>query len=434
MKEKINIFWFRRDLRLDDNHALFQALKLNLNVLPIFIFDEEILSKLPSKFDARVEFIFQELENLNKKLAQNGKGIQYFQGKVSDIFKKLISEFNIEKVFANEDYEPQAINRDNEIKKILNSNNIEFEVFKDQVIFHKEDVLKPDKTPYIIYTPYSKVWLENFKKNPPKSFASEKYLANFLDYNPKNFDLKKIGFKETDIGFPSKKIDEDLVKNYDKNRDNPSADKTSRLSIHLRFGTKSIRKIVEETKNLNEVFLKELIWREFFMQILYHFPKVVTQNFKPKYNGIKWNENKTDLEKWCEGKTGFPIVDAGMRELNKTGFMHNRVRMISASFLVKDLLIDWRIGEAYFAEKLLDYELSSNNGNWQWAAGTGCDAAPYFRIFNPTSQQEKFDPEFKYIKKWVPEFGTKDYPKPMLNHKEARLKTLEAYKKALDEK
>lgn len=433
MKEKINLFWFRRDLRLEDNHGFFEALKSGVKVLPIFIFDEEILSKLPSKSDARVEFIFQQLELLNEKLAKSDKGIQYYHGEVSTVFEQLISDFNIEKVFTNEDYEPQAIERDYKIAKFLISNNIQFELYKDQVIFHKEEVLKADKTPYTIYTPYSKIWLENFKKNPPKSFPSEKNLDNLLEFSPKNFSLEKMGFKETNIDFPSKKIDINLVKNYDENRNNPSADKTSRLSIHLRFGTKSIREIVEETKNLNEVFLKELIWREFFMQILYHFPRVVTHNFKPKYDGIKWSQSKENLEKWCEGKTGFPIVDAGMRELNETGFMHNRVRMITASFLVKDLLIDWRIGEAYFAEKLLDYELSSNNGNWQWAAGTGCDSAPYFRIFNPTSQQEKFDKDFKYVKKWVPEFGTKSYPKPMIDHKEARIKTLEAYKKALND-
>ena len=432
MTDQINIFWLRRDLRLDDNHGLHESLKSGLKVLPIFIFDEEILSKLPSKKDARVEFIHQQLEILNEKLAKNNSGIQYYHGNVYAIFEELVSKFNIGKVFANGDYEPQAIERDQKIKSFLISKNIDFELFKDQVIFEKDEVLKSDKTPYTIYTPYSRVWLENFRKNAVKNYPSEKLLDNLLTYSPKNFTLQKMGFSETVIDFPSKKIDADLVKNYDENRNDPFADKTSRLSIHLRFGTKSIRKIVDEVKDLNEVFLKELIWREFFMQILYHFPKVVTHNFKPKYDGIKWRENKEDLKKWCEGKTGFPIVDAGMRQLNETGFMHNRVRMITASFLVKDLLIDWRVGEAYFAEKLLDYELSSNNGNWQWAAGTGCDAAPYFRIFNPTSQQEKFDKDFKYVKKWVPEFGSDYYPTPMVDHKTAREETLKAYKTALE--
>ena len=432
MKDKINVFWYRRDLRLEDNHGFFKALNSGLKVLPIFIFDEEILSKLPSKKDARVEFIYDQLESINKKLAEKGKGIQLYHGEVSKIFEELISNYSIETVFANEDYEPQAIERDQKITDFLNLNKTEFKLFKDQVIFHKDEVLKSDKTPYTIYTPYSKIWLENFKKNAIINYSSEKILENLLDISPNNFSLEKMGFEKTEINIPSKKIDKDLVKNYDENRNDPFADKTSRLSIHLRFGTKSIRKIVDEVKDLNEVFLKELIWREFFMQILYHFPKVVTQNFKPKYDGIKWRENKADLQKWCEGKTGFPIVDAGMRQLNKTGFMHNRVRMITASFLVKDLLIDWRVGEAYFAEKLLDYELSSNNGNWQWAAGTGCDAAPYFRIFNPTSQQEKFDKDFKYVKKWVPEYGSKYYPEPMVDHKIAREGTLKAYKLALE--
>lgn len=432
MSEKINIFWFRRDLRLEDNHGLFKALKAGKKVLPIFIFDVDILDKLPSKKDARVTFIFETLKNLNAELKKYKTGIQYYHGKVLHIFKKIVEDYPVEKVFTNEDYEPDAIKRDFDIAKFLISKNIAFESFKDQVIFHKDEILKSDQTPYTIYTPYSKKWLEHLKKNPPESFHSEKYLDHFLKFSPKNFGLESIGFSKSEISFPPKKIKKQLVENYDKTRDDPAADKTSRLGLHLRFGTASIRKIVKETLDLNEVFVKELIWREFFMQILYHFPEVVTQNFKPKYNGIKWSESKKNLEKWCTGKTGFPIVDAGMRQLNETGFMHNRVRMITASFLVKDLLIDWRVGEAYFAEKLLDYELSSNNGNWQWAAGTGCDAAPYFRIFNPTSQQEKFDKNFEYVKRWVSEFGTKDYPEPMVSHKEARENTLKAYKTALD--
>lgn len=432
MSEKINIFWFRRDLRLNDNHGLFKALDSGLKVLPIFIFDEDILSKLPDKKDSRVEFIMQSLDEMNSKMEGANKGIQYYHGKVDSIFEQLVSEYNIEKVYTNEDYEPQAILRDYNLAKFLINKNIAFELFKDQVIFHKDEVLKSDLSPYSIYTPYSKTWLEVFKANPPQSYSSEKLLDNLIDIKPNNPDLKEIGFEKGDQHFPSKKIDEKLIKEYDEHRNDPYADKTSRLSLHLRFGTKSIRKIVKETKSLNEVFLKELIWREFFMQILYHYPKVVDHNFKAKYDGIKWNENEADLKKWCEGKTGYPIVDAGMRQLNETGFMHNRVRMITASFLIKDLLIDWRIGEAYFAEKLLDYELSSNNGNWQWAAGTGCDAAPYFRIFNPTSQLKKFDPDYKYVKKWVPEYGTKDYPAEMVDHKEARERTLEAYKTALN--
>lgn len=428
---QINIFWFRRDLRIDDNHALQEALQGDLPVLPIFIFDENILKLLPNKKDARVEFIYNSLEKINKNLGKKGKMIKFYHGNPLEIFKEIIKNYDLEKVFVNEDYEPQAIQRDLDISNFLKSKNIDFQLYKDQVIFHKDEVLKSDGLPYTIYTPYSKIWLDHFQNLKLPIFHSEKFIHNLLAFSYKNLSLQDIGFEETNIVFPSSKIDESVIKFYDENRNLPAKEATSKLSLHLRFGTKSIRKIVSETKDLNFVFLKELIWREFFMQILYHFPKVVNHNFKSKYDGIIWRNNEEELKKWCEGKTGFPIVDAGMRELNETGFMHNRVRMITASFLVKDLLIDWRIGEAYFAEKLLDYELSSNNGNWQWAAGTGCDSAPYFRIFNPTSQQEKFDPEYKYIKKWVPEYGSEKYPDPMVDHKKARLRALDAYKKGM---
>lgn len=427
MKE-INLFWFRRDLRIKDNHALFEALNAGIPVLPIFIFDDSILKLLPNKKDARVEFIYQSLEKINKFLSKDGKQIKYFHGNPLDIFNEISNEYKIQKVFANEDYEPNAIKRDAEINSFLKSKNIDFQLYKDQVIFHKDEVMKADGTPYTIYTPYSKIWLKQFENFELPAFNSNKLLKNLIDSSIKNLTLQDIDFEETSIEFPSIEINENNIRSYDENRNLPAKDATSRLSVHLRFGTKSIRQIVAETKDINFVFLKELIWREFFMQILYHFPKVVNHNFKSKYDGIIWRNDEAELQKWCDGKTGFPIVDAGMRELNATGFMHNRVRMITASFLVKDLLIDWRIGEAYFAEKLLDYDLSANNGNWQWAAGTGCDSAPYFRIFNPTSQQEKFDPDFRYIKKWIPEFGTEEYPEPMVDHKEARLRALDAYK------
>ena len=431
--KQINLFWFRRDLRIEDNHALFEALNADLPVLPIFIFDENILKLLPNKKDARVEFIFRSLEKINKILSKYGKQIKYYHGEPLEIIKNISDEYQIHEVFANEDYEPNAIQRDAQIRSFLESKNIGFQLYKDQVIFHKDEVMKVDGTPYTIYTPYSTIWLKQFESIKLPSFNSEKLIKNLIDHSSKNITLEDIGFEETSIEFPSSEIDGSSIKKYDENRNLPAKDATSKLSLHLRFGTRSIRQIIAETKDLNFVFLKELIWREFFMQILYHFPKVVDHNFKSKYDGIVWRNDEVELQKWCEGKTGFPIVDAGMRELNSTGFMHNRVRMITASFLVKDLLIDWRIGEAYFAEKLLDYELSSNNGNWQWAAGTGCDAAPYFRIFNPTSQQEKFDPDLKYIKKWIPEFGTEAYPKPMIDHKEARTRALAVYKTGMKE-
>lgn len=431
MSKKITVFWFRRDLRLSDNHGLFQALQNAENVLPIFIFDTEILSKLENKEDKRVDFLVQVLNILNVHLKKSGKAIKIFHGKPLEIFKELASEYSIEKVFSNEDYEPSAIKRDQEIKEFLAGENIDFDLCKDQVHFHKDDILKSDGTPYTIYTPYSKQWLIKYNTEKPETFPSEKLLKNLIDVEQEVFTLAQIGFKKTPYQFEIPKIDKDLIKNYHDTRNLPTV-KTSEMSIHLRFGTISVRKLAAETSQLNQTYLKELIWREFFMTILYHFPKVINQSFKKKYDNISWNYNEQELQKWQEGKTGYPIVDAGMRQLNETGLMHNRVRMVCASFFTKHLLMDWRIGEAYFAEKLLDYDLSANNGNWQWSAGSGCDSAPYFRIFNPEEQQKKFDPDFKYIKTWVKEFGTKSYPEPMVDHKTARIRALETYKKGLE--
>ncbi|MEC5156709.1 cryptochrome/photolyase family protein [Chryseobacterium sp. MP_3.2] len=431
MNKKITVFWFRRDLRLSDNHGLFQALQNAESVLPIFIFDTEILTKLDNKEDKRVDFLVQVLNILNVHLRKSGKSIKIFHGKPLEIFKELALEYSIEKVFSNEDYEPSAIKRDQEIGKFLAGENIEFDLFKDQVHFHKDDILKSDGTPYTIYTPYSKQWLIKYNTEKPESFDSEKLLKNLIDSKEEVLTLEQIGFKKTPYQFEIPKIDKNLIKNYHDTRNLPTV-KTSEMSVHLRFGTISVRKLAAETSQLNQTYLKELIWREFFMTILYHFPKVINQSFKKKYDNISWNYNDQELEKWQLGKTGYPIVDAGMRQLNETGFMHNRVRMVCASFFTKHLLMDWRIGEAYFAEKLLDYDLSANNGNWQWSAGSGCDSAPYFRIFNPEEQQKKFDPDFKYINMWVKEFGTKNYPKPMVDHKTARIRALETYKKGLE--
>ena len=314
----------------------------------------------------------------------------------------------------------------------MNSKNIAFHQFKDQVIFHKDEIVKADKKPYTVYTPYSKLWLNEFQKVDLQGFTSEKKLDNLLDIPFEELKIEDIGFQKTDLAFEVPEADLHIIKTYEETRNFPAVKGTTQLGVHLRFGTISVRKLAKIAKENNLTFLKELIWREFFMQILYHFPKVVNHSFKSKYDAIPWENNPEFLEKWKAGKTGFPIVDAGMRELNATGFMHNRVRMITASFLIKHLLTDWRIGEAYFAEKLMDYDLSANNGNWQWCASSGCDAAPYFRIFNPDEQQKKFDPDFKYIKKWIPEFGTKYYPKPIVEHKKAREKVLKVYKEALD--
>ena len=430
--DKISIFWFRRDLRLKDNHGLYQALESGKKVLPIFIFDEDILDLLENKSDKRVDFIVQALQTLNFFLKSNNKGIKIFKGKPLEIYKKLTENYEIEAVYSNEDYEPYAIKRDQEIANFLASKNINFHQFKDQVIFHKDEIVKADKKPYTVYTPYSKLWLNEFQKIDLQGFPSEKKLDNLLEIPFEELKIEDIGFQKTDLTFEIPEADLHIIKTYEETRNFPAVKGTTQLGVHLRFGTISVRKLAKIAKENNLTFLKELIWREFFMQILYHFPKVVNHSFKSKYDAIPWENNPEFLEKWKAGKTGFPIVDAGMRELNTTGFMHNRVRMITASFLIKHLLTDWRIGEAYFAEKLMDYDLSANNGNWQWCASSGCDAAPYFRIFNPDEQQKKFDPDFKYIKKWIPEFGTKYYPKPIVEHKKAREKVLKVYKEALD--
>ena len=430
--DKISIFWFRRDLRLKDNHGLYRALESEKKVLPIFIFDEDILDLLENKSDKRVDFIVQGLQTLNSFLKSKNKGIKIFKGKPLEIYKKLSENYEIEAVYCNEDYEPYAIKRDQEIADFLASKNINFHKFKDQVIFHKDEIVKADKKPYTVYTPYSKLWLNEFQKVDLQGFPSEKKLDNLLDIPFEELKIEDIGFQKTNLAFEIPEADLHIIKTYEETRNFPAVKGTTQLGVHLRFGTISVRKLAKIAKENNLTFLKELIWREFFMQILYHFPKVVNHSFKSKYDAIPWENNPEFLEKWKAGKTGFPIVDAGMRELNATGFMHNRVRMITASFLIKHLLTDWRIGEAYFAEKLMDYDLSANNGNWQWCASSGCDAAPYFRIFNPDEQQKKFDPDFKYIKKWIPEFGTKYYPKPIVEHKKAREKVLKVYKEALD--
>ena len=419
---KISIFWFRRDLRLVDNSALNLALSNKFQVLPIFIFDNQILNELTNN-DPRVNFIYKSLNNIDQTLKKNNSSLLCVRGKPIEIWKDLLDKFQIESVFVNKDYEPYARNRDLKIKQLLENHGISFISIKDQVIHEENEILKNDNKPYTVFTPYKRKWLELYEEKPYTNKEDFNNLYSQIRVFP---SMEELGIKKSDISV--KDFDLSKIAHYEQIRDYPHIDQTSYLSPHLRFGTVSIRKILSQLKPSNSVFQSELIWREFFMQILYHFPHVVTENFKPKYNGVKWLNNSTDFEKWCTGKTGYPIVDAGMRQLNKTGYMHNRVRMITAGFLCKHLLIDWRLGEAYFAKKLLDYELSSNNGNWQWAAGTGCDAAPYFRIFNPYEQQKKFDKNQDYIKKWVSEINTDEYPKPIVEHKFARNRALEAYK------
>jgi len=423
---KISIFWYRRDLRLEDNTGLFKALNENENILPIFIFDDSIIDELPED-DARVNFIYESLSKINKQLNNHKASLQILKGQIDDVWEKLVTTYDIHKVYLNKDYEPYAIKRDQKIKEFLNSKGIEMKTFKDQVIFEEDEIVKADGKPYTVFTPYKRKWLEKFTK------VNLNLIANFDNFFKKTIDfpsLNQLGLKNSSLKV--KKYSLKNVSIYSETRNFPNLDSTSYLSPHLRFGTISVRQIITELKNKSETFLSELIWREFFMQIVFHFPHVVTKNFRPKYDGIKWINNKEDYDNWCQGKTGYPLVDAGMRQLNETGYMHNRVRMVTAGFLCKHLLIDWRYGEAYFAKKLLDYELSSNNGNWQWAAGTGCDAAPYFRIFNPIEQLKKFDKTLTYTKKWVKDFDTLEYPKPIVDHKYARNRALEAYKKGIN--
>jgi len=427
----MNVFWFRRDLRVDDNKGFFEALNSNSEVLPLFVFDKNILDELP-KDDARVSFIHERLDTIDKELQKFGKNLAVFYGDPITIIEQVITENQIQAVYTNHDYEPYAKNRDQEITSILASRNIAFYSFKDQVIFEKSEVVKDDLTPYVVYTPYSRKWKDLFQKTNLEHFESEKLLNNIANHNYPFLSLKDIGFEQSKIKVGNYNNSEKLISNYEDTRNFPALEGTSMIGTHLRFGSVSIRKIVANAaSNKRETYLKELIWREFFMQILWHFPHTNKNSFRPKYDAIKWNNNEEEFQKWCEGKTGYPFVDAGMRELNATGHMHNRVRMIVASFLCKHLLIDWRWGETYFASKLLDYEQSSNVGNWQWAAGSGVDAAPYFRIFNPTEQVKKFDKELDYIKKWIPELQDFSYPQPIVDHVFARERCLRVFKEAV---
>ncbi len=416
---------------MHDNTAFYYALTSSVPTLPVFIYDTNILDELPEE-DRRLVFIRNNLKKMQEKFKDKGSSFYILHDTPLNAFEKLCNEFEVQKVFTNHDYEPYARERDKNIEEFLSDKNIGFQSYKDQVIFEKSEVLNKSGKPYKVFTPYSKMWKKEYKKNKPELFESEKYLANLLQTDPFHFpSLDEIGFKEVDIHVRPPRVDKDIIKNYDETRDIPGIEGTSELSVHLRFGTGSIRRLMKLAQKLNETYVDELIWREFYMMILWHYPKSVNKNFKPKYDGLEWRNDEEEFEKWCQGKTGFPIVDAGMRQLNKIGWMHNRVRMITGSFLCKDLLIDWRWGEAYFAEKLIDYELSSNVGNWQWVAGTGVDAAPYFRIFNPATQTEKYDPEQKYIKKWIEDYEP-GYEEPMVDHKKARERALEVYKKAAD--
>ncbi|MEO8087020.1 MAG: deoxyribodipyrimidine photo-lyase [Bacteroidota bacterium] len=435
MQEEIAAFWFRRDLQLHDNAALTHALQSGRQVLCVFIFDKNILSRLEDKKDNRVIFIHRQLQQINDELKKYRSALKVIYGTPLDAWKILLKEYSIYSVYANHDYEPYARERDQQVADFLSTNKCSFHSFKDQVIFEKDEVTKEDGLPYTVFTPYMKKWRAKAideKSNFLKSFSTEKYFSNFIKTKHEPFlSLAEIEFKDVAFDFPVPLLDKNLIRKYAETRNTPGIEGTSRLGIHLRFGTVSIRELVRKAWTLSDVWINELIWREFFMQVLWHFPHVAEHAFKKEYERLKWKNDEKKFEKWCNGETGYPIVDAGMRELNETGFMHNRVRMITACFLTKYLLIDWRWGEAYFAQKLLDYELASNNGNWQWSAGTGCDAAPYFRIFNMDAQTKKFDPNFVYIKKWVPEYQELTYPKPIVDYEAARMRCILFYKNGL---
>lgn len=434
LKENIVVFWFRRDLRLTDNAALYHALKSGYKVLPLFIFDSQILDKLTDKTDARVSFIHQELSLIKQELEDKFESsLLIAHGQPSQIWNNIINDYEVKAVYTNHDYEPYAIQRDQEIKEFLASQNIDFYTYKDQCIFEKNEVVKDNGEPYVVFTPYKNKYLAKLKPFYYKPYPTEKYTHSYLKTAPfKNVSLAAIGFEKSHLEFPNKSYQQALA-NYGADRDFPAKDATSRISLHLRFGTVSVRALVKKAiEAKSDIWLSELIWRDFYFTILFHFPHSAKGSFRKEYDLISWRNNESEFKAWCEGKTGYPIVDAGMRELNQTGFMHNRVRMIVASFLTKHLLIDWRWGENYFANKLLDFELSSNVGGWQWAAGSGVDAAPYFRIFNPYEQVKKFDKDLAYIKKWVPEFSDPfKYPKPIVDHKMARERCLAVYKEAL---
>lgn len=426
------IFWHRRDLRLEDNAGLFNALSRAKEVVPVFIFDRHILDKLEDPEDARVQFIHQELNRLKKELRSFDSDLVVKYGFPEVIFPELLQEYRPDAIFTNRDYEPYARERDQKVTELAKRSGVDFQTFKDHVIFEKDEILKSDGSPYVVFSPYSRRWLENFQKEMVQPYETAKYFDSLHRHRVEKMPgLEEMGFETFDFEYPARLIDKEILKGYSEKRDIPSVRGTSRLSLHLRFGTLSIRQVTQAALETSRTWLNELIWRNFYQMILWHFPQSAEQSFKPDYDRIPWRNNEEEFKAWCEGKTGYPIVDAGMRELNETGFMHNRVRMITASFLTKHLLIDWRWGEAYFGKKLLDYELASNNGGWQWASGSGCDAAPYFRVFNPELQTKKFDSEHKYIRKWVPEIGTDKYPSPIVEHKMARNRAIETYKSAL---
>ncbi len=433
MMKEVSIFWFRRDLRLEDNAGLWKALKSGHPVVPIFIFDKNILDKLEDKSDARVSFLHQQLTELQYQLTGMGSSLHVFYGTPAQAMNTLSQTYSVKSVFLNRDYEPYARERDEDVVKYWSEHDVPVVGAKDHVVFEKNEVVKGDGTPYLVFSPYGKAWRKKLTDYHAKAYPNAKYFENFLKQQPIAIpSLESMGFRATEVSLPSSNVDESIIKTYDATRNFPANERgTTRLGMHLRFGSISVRSLLRKGLVGNDTFVNELIWRDFFQMALYYFPDSREKAIKPKYDLIPWETNMEHFKAWCEGRTGYPIVDAGMRELNTTGYMHNRVRMIVASFLTKHLLIDWRLGERYFAEKLLDFDLASNIGGWQWASGSGLDAAPYFRVFNPTSQLEKFDKQLTYVKRWVPEYGTAQYPEPIVEHKWARERCLDRFKTAL---
>ena len=433
MNYNLSVFWFRRDLRLHDNHGFFQALKKSKSVLPVFIFDINILGEL-NENDRRVSLLFDRLKELNTELAKHGKKIHVYYGDPKSIFNELFDKLPYDAIFTNTDYEPYATKRDKSVRLSLNQKKVKFRSYKDQVIFEKDEILTDSGKVYGVYTYYMKKWKAQFRASMTQPFPSDTLLhkCKNSDVLPCVEQIGDIGFKHTEYILHQPNLTYRSLLDYEQSRDNPTMDGTSNASVHLRFGFLSIREVVNIAFQYSETFLNELIWRSFFTQIIWNYPRVVDSCFKQKYNNIKWNNIDLFIN-WKYGETGFPIVDAGMRQLFETGYMHNRVRMITASFLVKNLGIDWRLGEAYFASTLMDYDLASNNGNWQWVAGTGCDSAPYFRVFNPNTQQERYDPKLIYCRKWIKELEENGRYRisEIVDAKKSRLDAIDRYKQCV---